>query len=140
MTDIAGKFIVLTVTHNETRIWATGIEKGTKPEKIHAPEKADRRHFRLDPNIKGSGEQHEAGIYLEKIAQAINGAGEILLIGHGHGKASEMMHLIQYLERKHPLIAVKVVDSIDTNLDAMTEPEILAMARKWFEEYRHFAD
>ena len=63
-----------------------------------------------------------------------------MLIGHGHGKAIEMMHLIQYLERKHPLIAVKVVDSIDTNLDAMTEPEILAMARKWFEEYRHFAD
>ncbi len=77
---------------------------------------------------------------MEKISQAINSAGVILLIGHGHGKAIEMMHLIQYLERKHPLIAVKVVDSIDTNLDAMTEPEILAMARKWFEEYRHFAD
>ncbi len=137
MTDIAGKFIVLTVTHNETHIWATGIEKGSKPEKIFAPVKEDRRHFRLDPNIKGSGEQHETGIYFENISQAINGAGQILLIGHGHGKASEMMHLVQYLERKHPLIAEKVVDAIDTNLDAISEPEILALARRWFDEHRH---
>jgi len=136
MTDIAGKFIVLTVTHKETHIWATGIDKGTKPEKIYAPEKVDRRHFRLDPNIKGSGEQREEGIYLEKIAHAIASASEILLIGHGHAKASEMLHLIQYLERKHPLISAKVVDAIDTNLDAMTEPEILALARKWFDEHR----
>ena len=135
MPDISGKFIILTVTKNETRLWATGIEKGKKPETITAPVKPDRRHFRLDPNLKGGGEIHEAGIYLEEISKAIGSAGEILLIGHGHGKASETLHLIQYLERKHPLTAAKVVDAIDTNLDAMTEPEILAMARKWFEEH-----
>ena len=60
---------------------------------------------------------------------------EILLIGHGHGKASSMLHFIQYLERKHALLAAKIVDAIDTDLMNMTEPEILAMAREWFDSH-----
>jgi hypothetical protein len=55
-----------------------------------------------------------------------------LLIGHGHGKASAMLHFMQYLERNHTDLAELVVDAIDTNLIAMTEPEILALARGWF--------
>jgi hypothetical protein len=47
-----------------------------------------------------------------------------------------MMHFVQYLERKHPDIAALVADALDTNLIAMTEPEILAMARSWCEEHQ----
>jgi hypothetical protein len=46
-----------------------------------------------------------------------------------------MLYFIDYLERKAPDLASKVVDSIDTNLIAMSEPQILAMARKWFESH-----
>jgi hypothetical protein len=46
-----------------------------------------------------------------------------------------MLHFIQYLERKHSLLAAKIVDALDTNLIAMTEPEILAMAREWFDSH-----
>jgi len=46
-----------------------------------------------------------------------------------------MMHFVQYLERKHPDIAALVADALDTNLIAMEEPEILAMARSWCEEH-----
>jgi hypothetical protein len=111
------------------------LAKGSKPETISLPVKADRKHFRLDPNIKGSGEQHEEGIYLEQIAQAIAPAGEILLIGHGKGKGSEMLHLFQYLERKHPLIAEKVAGKLTTDLDSMTEPEVLKLSRRWFDQH-----
>ena len=34
-----------------------------------------------------------------------------------------------------PNLAAKIVDAIDTNLIAMTEPEILAMARDWFDSH-----
>jgi hypothetical protein len=56
---------------------------------------------------------------------------------HGHGKASAMVHFVQYLKRKNPDVAKKVVDTIETNLIAMTEPEILATAREWFEGHLH---
>ena len=50
-------------------------------------------------------------------------------------KINSMLHFIDYLERKAPDLASKVVDSIDTNLIAMSEPQILAMARKWVESH-----
>jgi hypothetical protein len=50
-----------------------------------------------------------------------------------------MVHFVQYLERKHPELARKVVDAIDTKFEAMTEPEILAVARDWFEAHSTIA-
>jgi len=36
MPDISEKFVVLTITLHEARVWATGITRGTIPEKIFA--------------------------------------------------------------------------------------------------------
>jgi hypothetical protein len=47
-----------------------------------------------------------------------------------------MLHFIQFLERKHPDIAKKVVDAVDTRLQEMTEPEVLAKARDWFTSHQ----
>jgi len=135
MPDISEKFVVLTVTQHETRVWATGITRGAIPEKIYAPPALNAHHFRSDPSHHGRGDGPGVPAYFEEIVSAISNASEILIIGHGHGKASSMLHFIQYLERKHANLAKKVVDAIDTNLDAMTEPQILAMARDWFEAH-----
>ena len=135
MSDISEKFIVLTITLHETRVWATGMERGAIPEKIFAPPALNPHHFRPDPKHHGRGDGPGVPQYYEEIIAAISDASEILLIGHGHGKASSMLHFIQYLERKHALLAAKIVDAIDTDLMNMTEPEILAMAREWFEAH-----
>ena len=135
MPDISEKFVVLTMTQHESRVWATGITRGTIPEKIYAPPGLNPHHFRSDPSHHGRGDGPGVPAYFEEIVSAVSGASEILIIGHGHGKASSMLHFIQYLERKHANLAKKVVDAIDTNLDAMTEPQILAMARDRFEAH-----
>ena len=135
MPDISEKFVVLTITQHETRVWATGIARGTIPEKIYAPPGLNPHHFRSDPSHHGRGDGPGVPAYFEEIVKAISGASEILIIGHGHGKASSMLHFIQYLERKHATLAHKVVDALDTRLGALTEPEILAMAREWFEAH-----
>ena len=135
MNDISEKFVVLTITKHETRVWATGIERGTIPEKIFAPPELNSHHFRADPKHHGRGDGPGVPVYYREIIEAISSASEIFIIGHGNGKASSMLHFIQYLERKAPALAEKVVDAIDTNLIAMTEPEILAMAREWFDAH-----
>jgi len=127
--------VVLTITKYETKVWATGTARGTIPTKIYAPPEFNSHHFRDDPKHQGRGDGPGVPTYFREIIQAIKGATEILIIGHGHGKASSMLHFIQYLERKEPDLAAKVVDAIDTNLIAMTEPEILAMAREWFDSH-----
>jgi hypothetical protein len=127
--------VVLTITKNETRVWATGTARGSIPTKIFAPPELNSHHFRDDPKHNGRGDGPGVPTYYREIIHAIKEASEILIIGHGSGKASSMLHFIQYLERKEPDLAAKVVDAIDTNLIAMTEPEILAMARNWFESH-----
>jgi hypothetical protein len=128
-------FVVLTITKHETRVWATGTARGTIPTKIFAPPDYNSHHFRDSPKQEGRGDGPGVPTYYREIIQAIKDASEILIIGHGNGKASSMLHFIQYLERKEPDLASKVVDAIDTNLIAMSEPEILAMAREWFETH-----
>jgi hypothetical protein len=128
-------FVVLTITKHETRVWATGTARGAIPTKIFAPPDYNSHHFRDNPKQEGRGDGPGVPTYYREIIQVIKDATEILIIGHGHGKASSMLHFIQYLERKEPELATKVVDAIDTNLIAMTEPQILALARKWFETH-----
>lgn len=134
MSDISNKFVVVTITNEDAKVWATGTEKGAKPEKIHVPERHKHLHIKNGPN--DHLDKHEDTLTLkfyEEIVQAISTASEILLIGHGTGKASSMVHFVQYLERKHPDLGKKVVDALDENLNAMSEPQILALARSWFE-------
>jgi len=128
-------FVVLTITKHETRVWTTGTDRGSVPTKIFAPPDYNSHHFRDSPKQEGRGDGPGVPTYYREIIHAIKDASEILIIGHGNGKASSMLHFIQYLERKEPELASKVVDAIDTNLIAMSEPQILAMAREWFEAH-----
>ncbi len=137
MTDISNKFVVVTLTHGEAKIWATGIDKGQKPEKIHVPASGNHHHFRTDPKLSNATKESTQVItYFNEICAAVSSENEILLIGHGAGKASEMLHFIQFAERKHPEVAKKIVDAIEADVIALTEPQILALARTWFEHYR----
>jgi hypothetical protein len=44
-----------------------------------------------------------------------------------------MLQFVQHLERHHSPVAQKVVGQMEVNVPAMTEPQILAAAREWFE-------
>lgn len=138
MPEVSNKFILIAMTQEEARVWATGLEKGTHPEKISAlSDKARHHHVRQAQHHKGHSGDPEEKNYFEAISNAVSSASEILLIGHGSGKANSMVKFVQFLERKHPNVAHKVVGAIDSNLQAMSEAEILAEARKWFDNHHH---
>lgn len=43
-----------------------------------------------------------------------------------------------HLEHRHPEIADKVVGNVDSDLNALTENQILSLARDWFEQYHRW--
>ena len=97
----------------------------------------NHHHFRTDPKLSNATKESTQVItYFNEICAAVSSANEILLIGHGAGKASEMLHFIQFAERKHPEVAKEIVDAIEADVITLTEPQILALARTWFEHYR----
>ncbi len=132
-------FMAVALTRDEARVWETGVGRETRPEVVHAPrEKARHHHLRPAPHQHMHGTDLTSPAYFESITAAVASASSILLIGHGKGKANEMLRLTQYWERHHPDVAAKVVGAIDSDLEALTENQVLALARDWFDEYHEF--
>lgn len=130
--------VLAVVERDRTRIWGVDAQKGTSPEQVFLPEDRGRHHHvRQAQHHGGHDTDQYASVYYEKIATALKEAREVLLLGHGKGKANSMLMLVQYLERKHPEVARKIVGAEDVNMDALTETQLLETARHWFAEPVH---
>jgi hypothetical protein len=141
MSDINNKFIVVALSQDEARIWATGLEKGARPETVYAPSDANSHHHVRQMQHRGghSSDPAEKGFF-DVLGKEISEAREILLLGHGEGKANAMLRFVQYMERHNPIVAKRIVGAIDADLNAMTENQILSRSRDWFDWYhRHIA-
>lgn len=138
LTDIRGKFIVVVITKDDARIWLSDATRGTAPEVITRPANDEaHRHVRESHTNHGRAPNHGEKEFLDAVAKTIEPAADVLVMGHGKGKSNAMVRLIQHLERHHQNAARKVVGAIDADLSAMTEPQILAIARNWFDDHKH---
>ena len=136
MVGIVNKFVVVALTQDDARIWATGLEKGTHPEKIYAPdEKGLHHHVRQMQHRGGHGTDPVEKGFFDMLGRHLEDASEILLLGHGEGKANAMLRFTQYMERHNPTVAKKVIGAVDADLKALTENQILSKARDWFDWY-----
>lgn len=136
MPEISNKFIVITITKDEAKVWSTGLERSSKPEKISAVDN-NRHHHKLRQEIrhKGPGLNPESKAFFESVSSACKSASEILLLGHGNGKADAVHNFQSYLKEKHQDLAKKIVGIIEADVAHMTEPQVLAEARAWFENH-----
>lgn len=135
MTQQPGPFVVAVITQDETRMWIDHLEHGAKHQTVK-----DRNPFNRHNHIRMAQMHHMHDVdkfddwYFEQIAKALEPAGEILLITHGDGKGSAVPALTNYLERKHPITAKKVADNLDVDVTRLTEPQLLDLAREWWDK------
>ena len=132
--DLENKIVVAVIMHDETRIWSTHAAKGSDPAKIHIEVAQRHLHVREAQHHGGHGTSQYDVPYFESITEALKPAAEILIIGHGKGKANSAMQLISHCETHAPDVARKIVGLIDENLPALTEQQILESARDWFSQ------
>ena len=97
--------------------------KAKSLKKIFAHDKRNLHHFRTDAKHSNAVADSQSTLYSEEIAGSIAGAAENLSLGQRLGKASSMLRLIQYSQRKHPKTAHKKIDAFDENLIALTETQ-----------------
>lgn len=137
MSEESSGLVAVAIMRDEARVWTTGVEPGAKPKTVKAPtELARHHHVRGAQRSGGQATNHDHTAFYDSIASAVESAREIVVVGHGKGKANEMLRLTQYWERKRPEIAHKVIGAIDSDLEALTENQVLALIREWFEHYR----
>ena len=136
MPEIHNSFVVVTLTQDEARVWKTGLTKGAHPEKIFAPdEKGLHHHVRQMQHHGGHGIDPAERGFFDLLGNKLADASEILLLGHGSGKANAMLRFTQYMERHNPTVAKKVIGAVDADLNSLSESQILAKAREWFDWY-----
>ncbi len=140
MSESVG-LIAIAVTRDEARIWDAGFDKGTKPTTMRAPNEMQRHHhIREAQHHHGHDTEHADIAFFEGLADATADSREIILVGHGTGKANAMLRMVQYWERKRPEAAAKVIGAVDSNLDAMSDAAVLGLVREWWDEHREFVE
>ncbi len=126
-----GIHLLVVINHHEARIYKTKL-RDSEPEDIipYAPEGTRRHLHNLNDNVKG---QPELKSFYEAIAQSLKDAEQILIFGSSTGASSAMDYLVNELEQNHPDISKKVMGAIVVNEQHMTENQLLAKARVFYE-------
>jgi len=127
-----GAHWLLVIDHHEARIFQLEMD-GASPQRIRPPEPAN--HFRHAPNSKGFArgqEKPDPNSYFAPVAQALHGAGRILVFGTGTGTGSEMEQFIAWSRHHHPALAQRIIGSQVVDEHHLTEPQLLAQAREFY--------
>jgi hypothetical protein len=67
-----------------------------------------------------------------ELATALRPAAEILIIGNGHGHSNGMLQFMQYLAQHDHDLMKRIVGSVESDSEDLTEGEILALAKQFY--------
>jgi len=84
------------------------------------------QHLHHKANTRGSGHVSLEPAFLEQVAQALSGAGAILITGPAGAK----QELAAHIARAHPQLSARI--SAVEALDHPSDGELLALARRFF--------
>lgn len=128
-----GTHLLVVIDHREARIYKTEL-RDLVPESI-TPYDSDGAHQHLHNLHHDANGQPELKSFYEVITQTLEDAEQILIFGSATGASSGMEYLLAYLKEHHSDIAMRVVGAIRVNVNAqhMTEDQILAQARVFYE-------
>ena len=130
--------LVLLLDHRQTRLFrldGEALDQAVlQPHGLWASgENLSHRH---DRDIAGQRAPLDHA-YLEQIAQALQGADAVLLLGHGRGESDLRTPLLRYLTTHHPALLERVVADATVDASALSDPQVLALARQIFGNVPH---
>lgn len=124
--------IVVVIDHHAARLYQGSGGAGSESETSVKPADPHGFHHHLihrkEAHYEGERVPEDTAFY-EQVAKDLVPAREIVLIGHGTGKSSALNFLMEYLKTHHPTISQRVIATEVTDLSALTEPQIEAIAR-----------
>jgi hypothetical protein len=115
--------VIVWIDHSQARVFGIGREDAERQViRTHA----HQRHLHTKANSQGSGHAPFDKQFFEAVAQSVQGAGALLIVG----PASARNELMTHLQSDHPQLAKKV--SAVEPLDHPGDGELIALARKFF--------
>lgn len=130
--------LVLVLDHHQARLFrleGEAVDHAVlRPHGLWAT--GERLSHRHDRDIAGQRAPLDYA-YLEEIAAAIVGADAVLLLGHGHGESDMRSVLLHHLQTRHPALVERIVASETVDDPALSEAQLLALARARFGNLPH---
>jgi hypothetical protein len=131
--SLHNRFVVAAIDFHRTRVYAVVQGDDGQPEKVLDvdPEGHSREIAHKAGNPNGTYENGNPE-YWREITDALRPAAEILLLGHGNGKANASHQWVAYVEKHDHDVAAKVVADVRADIDDLTTGDVLARARHYF--------
>jgi stalled ribosome rescue protein Dom34 len=114
---------VVWIDHREARVFHFSP---TELDKLVLHPHNPTRHIHHKANTIGSGHAADDHEFLHHVAEAIAGAGAVLITGPGNAKTTLVNHI-----RDHDPAIGKIIAGVET-VDHPTDGELVAHARKYF--------
>ena len=111
--------------------------RDSMPQQIlpHKPEDYFR-HAHNSKDFSRGQEKPDPNSFFEPVARALQSAGRILIFGTGTGTSSEMDQFIAWLKVHDPEVAGRIIGSLVVDGHHLTEGQLLAKAREFYEAAR----
>jgi hypothetical protein len=132
--DAGGVNLLVVLDHRMARIYKTE-SSGSVPQRIIPYDlNGVGRHLHHVENDSNGQRKPEQKDFYQAIAKTLQSAQKILIFGSGTGASSAMDHLLAELRRHHGDLAKLVVGSVVIDETHLTENQLLARAREFYEQ------
>jgi len=124
--------VVVLIDHHGAKLYRVDLASNQRGEAVRP---YDPHHFlhhlhhRDELREQGQRPPEDLTFY-DKVAEALREADRIVLLSHGAGVSNASLILSERLKQHHPDVYARIVRQAAVNTSAMTEPEIIAYARK----------
>lgn len=131
---ITNHSVIAVVLHDETRIW--NVDSEDKEFIVVSKTEFENRHVREAQHHGGHETSKSDPAYFKNVAEALADAREVLLLGHGTGKANTMVAFREHVDSHNSGLAAKIVGQQNADLPALTEGQIRKLGHDWFVAHR----
>lgn len=132
--DVKGRFVVVAIDYAESRIFVLDGNAHTRPERILPSDpRGYHRHLHTKAGtLQGWYDPDDVEVW-RSLAQQLQGAGAILVLGHGSGKANASHQFIAYVEKHDRALAGAVLGEFRVDVDDLTDAQIVRLAQRVFD-------
>ena len=131
--DVRDQPVIVTVDFHEARIYPLSAAPHSKAETVSAEDPRGFYHnvYHRHGNPNGTYEA-DSPEYWRTLTAQLAPASEILLLGHGKGKANASHHLVAWMEKHASSVAAKIVAEVRTDIDDISNEQLLRLGEQYF--------
>jgi hypothetical protein len=127
--QIRNRAVIVAITHDETRVWLLNDDSQHPVCRI-SREEPEHVHVRQAQSHHGHASEIGEVDYFHEVANLLENASTVVLLGHGTGKANAADRFEHHVNEHHKLVAKKIAVTSNVNIPAMGDADIVSRARR----------